>query len=391
MEEDKKEKKKGLWRALPLKIKLIIIGALSSLILLIIFLIVLITPLMSLGIIDIEGTGSISSDGISYSSISSSTKFFWPIGSDETEEIGGVLFAKATPPASSITSEFGPRQDPTNTSVSENHGALDISTGRGSNETNIIAVADGTVSYVNDGVEEYDESGGGGYGNHVKIEHADGTITLYAHMYKGSITVETGDTVKQGQVIGKMGSSGKSTGTHLHFEVRVNSEKVDPMNYVSIENARPDVSSLINYVDDTSSKRAVCLTLRNSGITDEGVIALLTNIYHESGFSPTIEGDVHTSYGLCQWHNERWTNLQSSYPDNYDTVEGQLNFLFYELQNDYPDLYNTLKTTTDSEDTTYNFCVNFERPADTTKTCNIRKDDSKKFVDYVKNNCSEGE
>ena len=58
------------------------------------------------------------------------------------------------------------------------------------------------------------------YGNYVIIQHTDGNYTLYGHLYQNSITVVAGDSVRQGQVIGKMGSSGQSTGPHLHFEVR---------------------------------------------------------------------------------------------------------------------------------------------------------------------------
>ena len=64
------------------------------------------------------------------------------------------------------------------------------------------------------------------------IQHADGNISLYAHLYENSITVSAGDQVGQGQVIGKMGSSGRSTGTHLHFEIRVNGIAQNPQNYV---------------------------------------------------------------------------------------------------------------------------------------------------------------
>lgn len=84
----------------------------------------------------------------------------------------------------------------------------------------IVAAAAGTVDYVNDG--EYDRctSGCSGYGNNVRILHADGKTTRYAHMKQWSITVAEGDEVECGQVIGQMGSSGNSTGPHLHFEVR---------------------------------------------------------------------------------------------------------------------------------------------------------------------------
>ncbi len=88
----------------------------------------------------------------------------------------------------------------------------------------ITAAAEGTVIYTHDG--EFDRCttgdcyGGGGFGNWVQIEHADGKSTIYGHMKQWSVAVATGDPVVCGQVLGEMGSSGYSTGPHLHFEVR---------------------------------------------------------------------------------------------------------------------------------------------------------------------------
>ena len=70
------------------------------------------------------------------------------------------------------------------------------------------------------------------YGEYIIINHHDGTMTLYAHMLSGSRTVQEGDTVKQGQVIGTVGSTGNSTGPHLHFEVRVGGSPVNPLPYL---------------------------------------------------------------------------------------------------------------------------------------------------------------
>ena len=88
----------------------------------------------------------------------------------------------------------------------------------------LVAVADGTVIATNDG--EFDEcttgncEGGGGYGNYVKLQHADGRYTYYAHMRIWTVAVSTGQNVSCGQHLGQVGSSGYSTGPHIHFEVR---------------------------------------------------------------------------------------------------------------------------------------------------------------------------
>lgn len=70
------------------------------------------------------------------------------------------------------------------------------------------------------------------YGEYIVIQHSDGKQTLYAHMRPGSRTVSVGDIVKQGQVIGRVGSTGNSTGAHLHFEVKVGGRPVNPFNYL---------------------------------------------------------------------------------------------------------------------------------------------------------------
>ena len=177
-----------------------------------------------------DETSSSSCDGNSY---------WWPIGSNETTSVGGALFAGGDPVATVITSYFGGRIHPI-TGEKSNHTGTDIASYGGAN-LNIIAVQSGTVIYptkndkVNCSSSGNDLSCGGGYGNYVMIQHADGNISLYAHLYENSITVSAGDQVGQGQVIGKMGSSGRSTGTHLHFEIRKASgygNDLDPTKYI---------------------------------------------------------------------------------------------------------------------------------------------------------------
>jgi murein DD-endopeptidase MepM/ murein hydrolase activator NlpD len=119
-----------------------------------------------------------------------------------------------------ITSQFGFRKDPI-TGATEHHDGIDLSMPVG---TPVKAVAEGTVTFS--GIR-------GGYGKVVEIEHPDHMTTLYAHNMKTAVKV--GQKVQQGDIVSFSGSSGRSTGPHLHFEVRKSGAPVDPKNLVSFE------------------------------------------------------------------------------------------------------------------------------------------------------------
>ncbi len=138
------------------------------------------------------------------------------IGSSNAVDLSSLTWP--TPSCSYITSRFGYRTQPT-AGASTYHQGLDIGAAAGAT---ILAAASGTVE-----IAYYY----GGYGNCVLINHGGGVSTLYGHM--SSIAVSTGQYVSQGQVIGYVGSTGVSTGPHLHFEVRVNGALVDPAAYFS--------------------------------------------------------------------------------------------------------------------------------------------------------------
>lgn len=98
---------------------------------------------------------------------------------------------------------------------------------------------------------------------------------------------------------------------------------------------------------------------------------VLANIEYESNFQVTIVGDLGTSYGLCQWHNERYTALRTVCAArglDYRTVEGQMEYLAYELKSSYSSLMGALKNVENSADGAYQaaylWCIQFERPAD---------------------------
>lgn len=139
-------------------------------------------------------------------------------------------------PTSTIycSSPFGPRIHPVS-GTSSPHTGLDIALGGG---TPIYAAADGIVTRVVNNVSAINNCNYG-YGNNITIDHGEGISTLYAHMKYGSISsnLKVGDIVKQGEQIGQIGSTGCSTGNHLHYEVILNGERVDPTDYMDLTNA----------------------------------------------------------------------------------------------------------------------------------------------------------
>lgn len=134
----------------------------------------------------------------------------------ETSYLGGQL---AWPAATSrISSYYGTRSNPFGGSSYEFHSGIDIA---GPTGTSIYAAESGTVvqrGYI------------GSYGNVIYIDHGNGLQTRYAHL--SGFNVSIGERVTRGQLIGKMGSTGRSTGPHLHFEVRTNGSTQNPLDYL---------------------------------------------------------------------------------------------------------------------------------------------------------------
>ncbi|HOJ64236.1 MAG TPA: peptidoglycan DD-metalloendopeptidase family protein [Spirochaetota bacterium] len=120
----------------------------------------------------------------------------------------------------SVTSTFGFRIHPIY-KVLDMHTGIDLAYQPG---TPIVATAPGIVDKV-----DYD---GGGYGWYLKIQHTKGFSTLYAHLRSQPI-VRPGDKVRKGQIIGYMGSTGMSTGTHVHYEVRLGNNLLDPWQFIN--------------------------------------------------------------------------------------------------------------------------------------------------------------
>jgi len=124
-----------------------------------------------------------------------------------------------TPTWGRLTSPLGWRADPFRPAVRQHHWGIDIAAGHG---TPVVASAAGTVQYA---------GAYAGYGSTVYIYHGAGWATVYAHL--SAIHVQPGLRVRQGAAIGAVGSEGRSTGPHLHFEIRYMDQPVDPLKYLA--------------------------------------------------------------------------------------------------------------------------------------------------------------
>ena len=177
-----------------------------------------------------QASQSSSSSGSSSSSSSSSSSGSSSSGSSSSGSSSVIVpsgsgFAWPTPGFVSLSSEWFEDREV------YNHGGIDIA-GAGIMGTPVVAAADGTVVATNSSCthnwgKSYSCGCGGGYGNYVMISHAGGKMTVYGHLT--SLTVSSGQSVSRGQVIGYVGSTGNSTGPHLHYECRLNGVRYNPM------------------------------------------------------------------------------------------------------------------------------------------------------------------
>jgi murein DD-endopeptidase MepM/ murein hydrolase activator NlpD len=120
-----------------------------------------------------------------------------------------------------INNEFGFRRSPFGGRTYEFHAGMDIDGERGDQ---VIAPANGVVT----------EAGWkGGYGNMIEVDHGNGLTTRYGHLSK--IAVQVGDTISRGQLVAFVGSTGRSTGPHLHYELRLNDRPINPRRFLPPE------------------------------------------------------------------------------------------------------------------------------------------------------------
>ncbi|TPN30937.1 M23 family metallopeptidase [Mesorhizobium sp. B2-3-3] len=207
-------------------------------------------------------------------------------GDDQVRSLT-VINGMVTPVSGVMTSTFGPRKHPILGTV-RIHNGVDWAAPIG---TPILAAFDGEISFQGDG---------GSYGNLIKIAHSNGRETRYAHMQKFAITSGVGTKVKAGDVIGYIGTTGLSTGPHLHFELYQNGEAIDPLGTVTT----------IASADSGNSGGA-------GGSGDSAVETLTDRIVHvESGGSARAKNPNSSATGAGQFITKTWIRMMNTYrPD----------------------------------------------------------------------------
>ncbi|MER8572064.1 M23 family metallopeptidase [Mesorhizobium sp. M1409] len=194
-------------------------------------------------------------------------------GDDQVRSLT-VTNGMVTPVNGVMTSTFGPRKHPI-LGVVRIHKGVDWAAPVG---TPIAAAFDGEITFQGDG---------GGYGNLVKIAHANGRETRYAHMQKFAIASGVGTKVKAGDIIGYIGTTGLSTGPHLHFELYLNGEAIDPLGTVT----------------------AVAVATN-----DTAVETLTDRIVHvESGGSARAKNPNSSATGAGQFITKTWIRMMNTY------------------------------------------------------------------------------
>ena len=265
-----------------------------------------------------------------------------------------------------ITSMYGYRADPF-TGEKKFHTAIDIADIEG---TPLLAVFDGVITYT--------EHSDYGYGNYVELTDKEGNMARYAHA--SSINSRVGQEVKKGDEIAKMGTTGNSTGSHLHFELYLaDGTRVNPYFYLYSEEAfnsytRPSVSSFNSFNwQGGDVQETVWGYLVTHGYTPEAAAGIMGNIEAESGFNTSaVESSVTNpgeGIGLIQWSFGRKAQLiafAQSQGKPWSDIGVQIAFLDYEMNGAegtvFPGGVNGFKNLTSIEEATSQFCWLFERP-----------------------------
>lgn len=206
--------------------------------------------------------------------------FFWPIGSDETEVRNGITYADKDPASTNVEGYFEERTNPV-TGNEEMHYGIDIAGVDGT--TNVIAVSQGEVLTVVSNCSSGDYECNEGYGNTIILSHSNGDYTVYAHLASIDSAVTVGTTVQQGQLIGKVGSTGRTKTANLHYELRVGgndiSFSVDPLGVTSPDKPRPQPSQGDFSVHTTSLTREEFISLLRAYCNKNSCNSTMQNVF----------------------------------------------------------------------------------------------------------------
>lgn len=267
-----------------------------------------------------------------------------PDTGEETEQPSTGNFIWPVPSVHKISSPFGPRKAPA-PGASTFHKGIDIP-GGGVLGKSVVASDSGKVVIAKIGYN-------GGRGNYIVIDHGNKKGTLYQHLQ--SFSVKVGQSVNQGQEIAKMGSTGVSTGPHLHFEIHecfsdTKGTPVNPQKYVSPNSKSKSLSISSASSVATSTSNSYTLNTTNSvaksifnfciakGCTPQVACGIVANADVETGgtFSTKLVNSIGAS-GLLQWRKERlislkrkaskkgvsWTNLNLQLEHMWDELSGE--------------------------------------------------------------------
>lgn len=271
-----------------------------------------------------------------------SYSFWWPIGGQEiTTDEYGIEYAVGEPSAINISSDYKDRNP-----ERPDHNGIDINSvdingvyHRDEAYHYIIASKGGTV------IKSYLSTGERAAGEYIIIDHGDGFVTKYMHMYEGSRTVSEGDIVKQGQIIGIMGSTGNSSGSHLHFQIELNGEVVDPLQYVSAEHSRG--GSSINPFDISISR--------------EEFVECIQKYSQDERYQTNMVAYAEDFYEIC---TEKGVNPQLAFAHScLETKYGQEfiaqnNYFGYAAYNSNPNAATSYATSADSIEAYCDWVIN---------------------------------
>lgn len=259
--------------------------------------------------------------GSSGGTIISGSEFWWPL------EENAVC---------RISSGFGSREAPIK-GASTYHKGIDIAAVQG---TPIIASADGIVMTA----AESSTSAG----NWIAIKHENGYVTKYMHNLKNLVKV--GDHVTRGQVIAYVGSTGRSTGPHLHFQIEFNGTPQNPLNYVSILNKRPVSTGKVIISDATKLDTIYAIVASECSSSYEGALAVMTCVLNRcvsdawskfGGNNPyaQITATGQFSYGIPKYANSHKKYLNGNSPEHVkkavdDALAGARNHQYTSFRTD---------------------------------------------------------